>query len=179
VAAWCLGQLKKRDYVTIIPDIEKGSLGHLRNPPRFISEMQRCGGPNGRTTRQAEEFVVGCLAGNAASSRYRNTRRQFLAGGRGDREQAIDILSRLVGSDEELRAYFHLLQVRAENLTRRFWPEIEAVAKRLLSDKTLNCEQVREACLDARGALRMNGVVPEDRALSAESKTTTPKSDPG
>jgi hypothetical protein len=150
VAAWWLGQLKKRDLVTIMPDRRTGSLGHLRNPPRFISEMETSGGNSGRAILQAEKFVVGCLAGNAASCRHRKMKkRRYLAGGRSDREQAIAILSHIAGG-EELTTYFHLLQLRAENLVARFWPEVESVAKRLLSEKTLTSEQIREACLDAR-----------------------------
>jgi hypothetical protein len=152
VAAWWFGQLKKRDYVTIIPDPQTGSLGHMRNPPRFISEMENSGREkSGRVTLQVEKFVIGCLAGNAASCQHRKTKRRYLAGGQIDRQQAVEILIRLVGTGEELRAYFHLLQIRAENLVGRFWPEVEAVAKRLLSEKTLTSEQIREACLSARG----------------------------
>jgi hypothetical protein len=136
--------------VTIIPDPKTGSLGHLRNPPRFISEMEKSGGYSGRATLQAEKFVVGCLVGNAASCRYKKTKRRYPACSRGDREQAVEILIHLVGSNEELRAYFHLLQMRAENLVARFWPEVEAVAKRLLNEKTLTSEQIRETCLAAR-----------------------------
>ncbi|MFZ0139428.1 MAG: hypothetical protein WAK89_20350 [Candidatus Sulfotelmatobacter sp.] len=44
VASWWLGQLKKRDYVTIVPNPQTGSLGHLRNPPRFISQLENSGG---------------------------------------------------------------------------------------------------------------------------------------
>ena len=151
VAAWSFGHLRKRDYVTTIPDPQTGSLGHLRNPPRFISEMESSGGYSGRVTLQAEKFVVGCLAGNAASCRYlKIKKKQYLAGGRGDREQAVTILSHLAGG-EELSAYFHLLQLRAENLVARFWPEVEAVGKRLLAEKTLTSEQIRETCLSARG----------------------------
>ncbi len=151
VAAWWFGQLKKRDYVTIIPDPKTGSLGHLRNPPRFISEMENSGGYSGRAILQAEKFVVGCLAGNATScSCLKMKKRRYLAGGRTDREQAVEVLSHLVGSNKELKAYFHLLQLRAENLVARFWPEVEAVAERLLSEKTLTSEQIRECCLSAR-----------------------------
>jgi hypothetical protein len=153
VAAWWLGQLKKRDLVTIIPDPRTGSLGHLRNPPRFLSEMEESSGNSGyrdRMVLQAEKFVVVCLAGNAASCRHRKMKkRRYLAGGRSDREQAVEVLGRLARG-EELTAYFHLLQLRAENLVARFWPEVESVAKRLLSEKTLTCEQIRETCLDAR-----------------------------
>ena len=149
VAAWWLGQLRKGDYVTVIPDPKTGSLGHLRNPPRFISEMQNSG--RGRATLQAEKFVVGCLAGNAASCRHRKMKaRRHLAGGRSDRKQAVTVLSHLA-SGKELTAYLYLLQLRAENLVTRFWPEVEAVAQRLLSEKTLTSEQIRETCLSARG----------------------------
>ena len=48
-------------------------------------------------------------------------------------------------------AYFHLLQVRAESLVAVFWVEVEAVAQRLLSEKKLTSEQIRETCLSARG----------------------------
>jgi len=61
VAAWWLGQLKKRDLVTIIPDPRTGSLGHLRNPPRFLSEMEKSSGNSGycdRMVLQAEKLVV-------------------------------------------------------------------------------------------------------------------------
>jgi len=150
VAAWWFGHLKKKDYVTIVPDQQRGSLGHFWNPPRFISEMEGTAGNSGRAILQAEKFAVVCLAGEAASSRYRGSKRRFLAGGRKDREQVAQVLSRLTGSNEELKAYFRLLQIRAENLVARFWPEVDAVARRLLSEKKLTSEQIRETCLSAR-----------------------------
>jgi hypothetical protein len=73
-----------------------------------------------------------------------------LAGGHSDREQAVTVLSHLAGG-EELSAYFHLLQLRAENLVARFWPEVEAVAQRLLSERTLTSEHIQKTCLSARG----------------------------
>jgi len=153
VAAWWLGQLTKRDLVTVIPDPRTGSLGHLHNPPRFLSKMEGCSRNSGyydRIVLQAEKFVVVCLAGNAASCRHlRMKTRRYRAGGRSDREQAVEVLGRLAGG-EELTAYFHLLQLRAENLVARFWPEVKAVAKRLLSEKTLTSEQIRDIRLDAR-----------------------------
>lgn len=150
VAAWRFGHLKKRDYVTIVPDPQRGSAGHLRNPPRFISEIERSGSASGRAVLQAEKFVVGCLAGNAAECRHRGGKRRYLAGGRQDRDQAVEILSHFVGSAEELNTYFHLLQVRAENLVYAFWLAVEAVAQRLLSEKKLTSAQIRETCLSAR-----------------------------
>jgi hypothetical protein len=153
VTAWWLGQLKKRDFVTIIPDPRTGSLGYLRNPPRFLPKMEESSGNSGSCDRmvlQAEKFVVVCLAGNAASCRHRKMKkRRYLAGGRSDREQAVVVLGHLV-CGEELTAHFHLLQLRAENLVARFWPEVESVAQRLLSEKTLTSEQIRETCLYAR-----------------------------
>ena len=154
VAAWWFGQLKKRDYVTIIPDPKTGSLGHLRNPPRFISELENSGSYSGRAILQAKKFVVGCLAGNAASCHHRKAKSRYLKGRERDREQAIEVLSHLIGSNEELKAYFHLLQLRDENLVARFWPEVEAVAKRLLAEKTLTSEQIRRPrpCCEASPA---------------------------
>src|SRR5215831_12534591 len=122
----------------------------VSNPPRFISEIERSSGASGRAVFQAEKFVIGCLAGNAAECRHRGGKRRYLAGGRHDREQAVAILSHFVGSAEELKAYFHLLQVRAENRVSPFWPEVKAVAQRVLSEKKLTGEQIRETCLSAR-----------------------------
>src|SRR5215831_20679950 len=104
----------------------------VSNPPRFISEIERSSGASGRAVFQAEKFVIGCLAGNAAECRHRGGKRRHLAGGRQDREQAVEILSHLVGSNEELTAYFHLLQICAENLVAQWWPEVEALAARLV-----------------------------------------------
>lgn len=125
VVAWWFGQLKKGDHVTINPNPEAGSLGHLHNPPRFISEVERSGGLSDKTSLQAEKFVVGCLAGNAAECRHRKMKRRYLAGGRSDREQAVAVLSHLA-SGEELTVYFHLVHLRAESLVARFWPEVAA-----------------------------------------------------
>jgi ATP-dependent Zn protease len=54
VAAWWLGQMKKRDLVTIVPDPRTGALGHLR-----------------RTTSPD------CCAGDGLSARDPNTRGLF------------------------------------------------------------------------------------------------------
>jgi hypothetical protein len=150
VAAWRNHQLKMRDYVTIATDPQRGSLGHLRNPPRFISELERSGGASGRAILQAERFAIGCLAGNAAECWHRGGKRRHLAGGGQDREQAVEILSHLVGSNEELTAYFHLLQIRAENLVAQWWPEVEALAARLVIERKLTSDQIRETCLSVR-----------------------------
>jgi hypothetical protein len=82
VAAWWLGQIKKRDLVTIVPD--------PRTAPRF-SEMAESSGNSGycdRMVLQAEKFVVVCLAGNSASCRYPKNENQAIPGGRPKRPKS-------------------------------------------------------------------------------------------
>lgn len=50
-------------------------------------------------------------------------------------------------------AYFHLLQLRAENLVSGFWPEVKAAAKRLLSEKTLTSKRTERAAFRREGNL--------------------------
>jgi hypothetical protein len=67
---------------------------------------------------------------------------RYLRGGRQDREQVREILSHLAGNTEEFNTYLHLLRLRAENLVARFWPEVEFVAQKLLSENTLTSDQI-------------------------------------
>lgn len=166
VAALEFGQLKKGDYVTISPD-RQCKLGFFRNLPGLPSEQHNLvvrlfsGGRN-----RIENFGVICLAGNAAECRYLREKRRRLLAGKRDRKQLVEVLRSIAPVWEERKVYCELLEIRAEILTGNCWPQIEAVAKRLLSDTTLTHEQIREVShevpLGPRAGYELDATIEED-----------------
>jgi|APFre7841882630_1041343.scaffolds.fasta_scaffold10852_4 hypothetical protein len=62
-----------------------------------------------------------------------------------DYEKAVDLVEYFVGSDEELEAYIHLLEVQAKSFLNRpgVWDQITAPATALLKETTLTSGRVR------------------------------------
>lgn len=114
--------------VTIVPG--DSYLGRLHTPVAvsFFNAAEL-----GDLTRpRLEGNVIVCLAGAEAEKAFGH-----------DIETAIDLLSRSVGSTEELRAWSRLLAIRARQLVALARSEIEAVALALLEKKTLTPRAVR------------------------------------
>ena len=137
-AAWGLGQLRKRDHVTVIP--EEKSLWRLKNYRRADNERF--------DPLRYEAIAVVCLAGMVAQSRWLQENGKTFLGGGEDRRRARATL-KLAGafdSEEVRNAHYSYIQKRAEDLVARYWALVVAVANRLLSEGTLTRDQIHETC---------------------------------
>lgn len=90
-------------------------------------------------------MVIVCLAGPAAQRRF-SPRGSWRVGAKGDWHQVGDLLTYLVGSEEQRTAYWNLMEIRARDFVRDpdWWFLIERVAQRLLDRQTLTGVEVRK-----------------------------------
>ena len=128
-------------YVTIVPDHERGSLGHLAHHPdprSFRPDVQVTIAGRGRL----EKHIMLALAGFAA---------EVLVFGTGcapklweaDRNAAVDCAQYMSGSSEECSAYLAWLQLRTDNLLRGVTGRrvLDALAKALIQRRRLSYKE--------------------------------------
>jgi ATP-dependent Zn protease len=138
VAAWELGQLRERDYITVIPG--KKSLWRLTNYRRSDNERF--------DSLRYEAIAVVCLAGMVAQSRCVQEKGTTFLSGKEDRRRASATL-KLAGafySEEVRNAHYSYIEKRAEDLIARDWAMVVAVANRLLTEGTLTRDQIYRTC---------------------------------
>jgi hypothetical protein len=125
--------------VTINPDKNDDTLGRCFNRGfgrRFDPEVTVT--PAMRVKMEA--VIVTTLAGPEAEKRLRGRYNHRWASS--DRQSALNLITYLVGSDEELQAYLNLLHVRAKNAVALYWDLIEKVAQALLFEKEFNGDRL-------------------------------------
>ena len=129
--------------LSIVADGE--SVGHHRSHWYFAGVRPDFDG-SPKVQRRLENAALVCLAGPAAERRF-NPKGFRHAGSSGDRRHAIDLLSYLTGSAEELEAYLGLVAVRARQFVAdpRTWFLIDRLAARLLERPELTGNEVRRA----------------------------------
>ncbi len=128
--------------LTIVP--ADGTLGRLESQPYFKGiNIDYDSSP--RAQQRVENMVIVCLAGPAAQRRF-YPRGSWRVNAKGDWQQVMDLLSYLVGSEEQLTAYCNLMEIRARDFVRdpEWWFLIERVAQRLLDRQTLTGAEVRK-----------------------------------
>jgi hypothetical protein len=138
MAAWCSVRFH---HVTIVPDAENGSLGHVlccigRKREDFYYEAL-----NPRLKSWVEKQVLCLYAGGLAERKF--TGRRNLVGARSDRDKAYEVGSLLYGGST-LSKYLAFMRSQTEDLIcgPLFWLHIERVAAELLKYRTLTEEQV-------------------------------------
>ena len=140
----------KFTYVTIIPDEQQGSLGHVkfRGVDKSICERFEFGALTDRRRMDIERHVITMLTAGAAEARFWN-RRDYVGAGK-DREDAAELArSRRVGGANlvPLEKYLDYTQEVAMCFVadNRNWNNIHAVAKMLLGhpQHTLSQREVR------------------------------------
>jgi len=94
----------------------------------------------------AEKAIIVALAGQAAQRRY-NPRSWRSYHGDDDRKIAVDLALRLNGSSEATSAYIKWLEIRAHDIIKQRWRQVEAVANALLEKGTLSGEELRAVIL--------------------------------
>jgi hypothetical protein len=148
VVACELGLLRKKDNVTVPPD-GRSLWCFSDHPSEDVRLFDRL--LSGGRLRM-EQVAVFCLAGKAAQSRYLRAQGKTFLGGAEDRRRAVALLKLAAFfPEEEVGAYYAFVEKRAEVLIAHDWALVVAVAKRLVTDRTLTDEQIRETCHIARG----------------------------
>jgi len=122
--------------VSVIPDKKDNTAGHVKH--------HRCGGPSlawdtsARNRTRMEKSVLIALSGPAAQRRYSPRSVRHYHGYR-DYQNAVGSILHFTGTDEEMGAYLHLMEIRAKQMINRpgFWPCVEALANELLVRKEI------------------------------------------
>ncbi len=131
-------------YVTIVPDPEQGTLGHVRgytSPPRFRPDIE----VTVRGERYLRDVIMGLLAGELADQRHcgrtgsGSVTVEVAPYGTvivdGDEHHAVDLASYVTDEDDdELEHYLAWLNAKTKNLLARpeVWAGVESLANALL-----------------------------------------------
>lgn len=174
VAAFKVGMRTKA--LSIVADGE--SLGHHRPHPYFAGVNPELDG-SPRVQRRLENAALVYLAGAAAERRF-SPKGFRHAGSSGDRHQAIELLSYLTGSNEELEAYLRLVDVRARQLVADplNWFLINGLAARLLERQELTGDEVLRAiraAYDEDFKRRLASIAGRPRKASARTARAAPR----
>jgi ATP-dependent Zn protease len=138
--------------VSIVPDEEEGTLGHVQRAPLSRRWIEGVGsGPlTARTRREAESNIRIALAGGIAERRFRGGRHNW-TGSTKDRENAAEFARAVAGSTREEVAHLRYLAIQTEQIVEASWWLIDALAEVLLARPTLTGAQVRAAISDSYG----------------------------
>jgi hypothetical protein len=130
-------------HVSIIPNEDEGSLGHLL-PGKSAHVEPETKDPSAKTQFQLERLALVSLAGNAAECLLTN--RKCFAGSDSDFFQAWDYLHYLTGSEDETRAYISWLSERAKTTLSSSWNwfAVETLANELLKQKYIGAKRVHQ-----------------------------------
>jgi ATP-dependent Zn protease len=144
-------------YVTIVPDEEQGTLGHVRHAGDEAHRRLRDGlefaGLTLRQLDKLERHVQVSLAGEAAECRYADScdpatlpadlHERIENGSESDLTKVADFATSLIYDERERDAWLWLMQVRTENEVDVVWQMIEHVAALLLGDMHLSNRRLR------------------------------------
>ena len=134
-----------RQGVTIVPNEREGYEGIAHSLKGFRGKLD-CE-TTGYMRSGIEKRVMVMLAGVAAQRAYSNhSVRKYH--GSSDRDQAQELLERIMVSDRELKPWIEVLEVRAETMVGApvTWAKIKAVAEALMKRKTLKSIDVKAIC---------------------------------
>jgi hypothetical protein len=138
-------------HATIVPDDGDGSLGHVyfRVLRAFDPEIWSAGDwvlDDGRKAKRLDDEVCILVAGMAAEAIY--TGRRNWRGAHSDYRAAVNLASyRFRGWNDAITAYLRWQAAEAERLMTQNplnWKWVQAVAKRLIREKTLTEANVRQ-----------------------------------
>jgi hypothetical protein len=146
VIAWKLHLLRKAG-ASIVSD--GGSAGRVHtkrgrgdNPELSYSDSARL---------RVERSVMLSMAGIEAQRKYSPSSVRHGHGG-SDRDHAIDMLMCVSEpTSDEFPVYEKLLRIRTRAMVNRWWPQIEAVAAKLLKCETLTLKQIRDVIDESMG----------------------------
>jgi hypothetical protein len=163
VIAWRLNMLRKKGASIVREEENVGRVhthsGRGERPDATSSDSARL---------RVERGVMLSLAGVEAQRQHspHSVRRYHWAS---DRQQAIDMLMFIAEpSSDEFPIYWKLLKVRTRAMVRSHWPQIQAVAARLLVSKSLTSDQIREV-IDESYAIGMRAQLAKKRNQTTEN----------
>jgi hypothetical protein len=146
--------------VTIMPNAEAGTLGHVRKGD-FSDSFRPDANKDPRTRSLVEREIIISLAGPAAEAKYKGHRNNI--GACGDYHDAVDLAMHVCVSVKETHRYLAWLAVRAEEQVdvALTWAGIEALAKALLLHHCLSGRAARAVFDEGRNVLlRAEGICP-------------------
>jgi hypothetical protein len=139
-AVACVHERVPLRSVTIQPDADSEGKASVHHALGGIDPYFDIDSENGRL--RVERYVRVSLAGGIAQHFYW---KNSVRGDFDDVSKANQLLAKIVGSDEELRAYITLLKIQTRQLVRNlWWAEIRAVAKALVAERHLSARRVRD-----------------------------------
>jgi len=112
----------------------------------------------GRRSRdRVEKSVRISLAGSIAQRKF-NSRTYRRFHDEEDLQYAVDLLARIVGSDEALNAYFKLLYIQTRDILNNpdTWAAVESVAAALLHYRVLRGPEIKTAIQQSWDARKFN-----------------------
>lgn len=137
-------------YVTILPDEESQSLGHILQDGKFVDYAALEAGELTPTKlNRIERYLMVLLAGGLAEKGYSGRYNQI--GASSDRYKAADIALSLEGDGEGASLYLGLLNHRTKAVIGNHWRDVVTVAEALLSRQTLTSEEVRQVVNESWG----------------------------
>lgn len=128
-------------YVSIIPDEQEGTLGHVQSkyPESFRPDFEI----SNRNRLRLEREIMACLAGHAAEIIYSG--HENWVGASQDNHLAIHLALYVTKSNEEIEAFIKWMQIRTMELLKNpiKWLVVESVAEELLKNKRLKAKDVK------------------------------------
>jgi len=144
--------------VSIVPDPDAGTLGHVRRgklprvrdvelgdngqPRHFYRDFDPAFDESRIVERQLQPQVVECFGGVLAEKRFTGRRHNW-AGAASDMWMADRFIGYLTGSARQAQKYSDYLWVVADDLVSFHWPEIGALAGELAMRKTMTGRDVK------------------------------------
>lgn len=132
----------KVKQATIVPDDDFFGMVTHQQIQKHIRDALEFGSITPTKRARTESFIIVSLAGSIAEQKHRG--RSNYVGSAQDRHDAVELVSRLSGSEEEANAYLKWLHVRAANLIKIHWWAVDAVAKALLDSETLTGDELQQ-----------------------------------
>jgi ATP-dependent Zn protease len=130
--------------VTVIPDPDQDSLGHVKHHKlpngEWLLEEMESGNP--RRSFVEREIIIG-IAGEVAETVARGKRLNQVIGSY-EWEQAFAGAGMVSGSHDEAWAHMMWLTEHTKNLLTSQWSLVEEIAKALMVKKTLTGREVRQ-----------------------------------
>lgn len=131
-------------FVTVVPT--SGTLGRVELfcPPTLVSDVKAGNVPR----KRLESEILVSLCGPEAERRFIGEHNH--QGANSDLRWSVDLLAMHAGSDDEVRAWIALMQIRAAGFVEGYWEEIASLADALIERKTMKRTHVRKL-LASRG----------------------------
>lgn len=133
------------DGVTVLPDIERETAGHVvPRPPRIVRERDRRAANTAYERESVQNYIVVLLAGAEAQARYLGVPvlEVVRSGGPRNDWQLAELLAEGLEAPSVAPALFGYLNARTRDLIDVHWYLVEALAVELLIQQSLSRRSV-------------------------------------